>query len=70
MQRWNPITKETMENDYMQKGHKQKESIDEDLEALYRELKIGKISESSSNTYFLPLLTEKEQKLVDNNDLN
>ena len=54
----------------MQKGDKQKESIDDDLEDFYRDLKDGKISESSSNTYFLPLLTEKEQKLVDDNDLN
>lgn len=36
----------------------------------YHDLENGKISESSSNTYFLPLLTEEEQKLVDENDLN
>ena len=54
----------------MQKGDKQKESIDDDLEAFYHDLENGKTSESSSNTYFLPKLTEKEQKLVDDNDLN
>ena len=54
----------------MQKGDKQKESIDDDLEDFYRDLKDGKISESSSNTYFLPLFTEEEQKLVDDNGLN
>ena len=54
----------------MQKGDKQKESIDDDLEAFYHDLEIGKTSESSSNTYFLPKLTEKEQQLVDDNDLN
>ena len=70
MQRWNLIKKETMENHLMQKGDKQKESIDDDLEAFYHDLENGKTSESSSNTYFLPKLTEKEQKLVDDNDLN
>ena len=70
MQRWDLITKKDMENHYMQKGEKQKESIDDDLEDFYRDLKDGKISESSSNTYFLPQLTEEEQKLVDDNDLN
>ena len=49
----------------MQKGDKQRESIDDDLEDFYRDLKDGKISESSSNTYFLPLFTEEEQKLVE-----
>ena len=54
----------------MQNGNKQKESIDDDLGAFYYDLVNGKISESSSNTYFLPLFTEEEQKLVDDNDLN
>ena len=60
----------------MQKGDKQKESIDDDLEDFYRDLKDGKISESSyiffqnHRTYFLPLFTEEEQKLVDDNGLN
>ena len=54
----------------MQKGDKQKKSIDDDLEDFYRDLKDGKISESSSNTYFLPLFTEEEEKLVDENGLN
>ena len=57
-------------NHYMQKGDKQKESIDDDLEAFYRDLQHERISESSSHTYFLPKLTEKEQQLVDDNDLN
>ena len=54
----------------MQKGDKQKESIDDDLEAFYRDLQHERISESSSHTYFLPKLTEKELQLVDKNDLN
>ena len=54
----------------MQKGDEQKGSIDDDLEAFYSDLLNGRISESSSNTYFLPKLTEKEQKLVDDKDLN
>ena len=54
----------------MQKGDKQKESIDDDLEAFYHDIEIGKTSESSSNTYFLPLFTEEEQKLVEKEGLN
>ena len=54
----------------MQKGDKQKESIDDDLEDFYRDLKDGKISESSSNTYFLPLFTEGEQKIVEKESID
>ena len=70
MQRWNLITKETMESHCMEKGDKQNESINDDLEAFYHDLQLGKISQPSSNTYFLPKLTEKELKLVDENDSN
>ena len=65
MQRWNLITKETMEN-----HRKQNESIDDDLETFYRDLQNGRKSESSSNTYYSLKLSEKELKLVDENDLN
>ena len=70
MQRWNLITKEIMENHFMQKGDRQNKSIDDDLEVFYRDLQHGRISEPLSNTYFLQKLTEIEQELVDRNDLN
>ena len=70
MQKWNLITKEAMDNLTMQKDDKQNESIDDDLESLFRDLQHEKISESSSFTHFLSQLTEKEQKQVDQNDLN
>ena len=70
MQKWNLITKEGMENHCIKKDDKQNESIDDDLEAFYHDFQLGRISEPSSNTYFLPKLTEKEQKLIEENDLN
>ena len=54
----------------MENHRKQNESIDDDLETFYRDLQNGRKSESSSNTYYSLKLSEKELKLVDENDIN
>ena len=66
MHRWNLITKERMENYY--KGQEDKErihSVNDDLEALFGDIRLGKEPDEWIHTYFLPKLTEKEMKLVE-----
>ena len=42
-----------------------KTSVNDDLESLYEDLRLGKEPDEEVQTYFLPKLTEKEMKLVE-----
>lgn len=63
------ITKEKMED--MCKGQGLlKESVTDDIEALFADLQLGYEYESYSSTYFLPKLTSEEKELVQKKDSN
>ena len=57
------ITKEDME-DYS----KRRDSVNDDLESLFEDLRLGKEPDLHAHTYFLPKLTNEEMKLVDRKD--
>ena len=61
------ITKEMME-DYCKGRNDQKDSVNDDLESFFEELRIGKVPDEWVFTYFLPKLTEKELELVERKD--
>ena len=61
------ITKEKMET-YC-KGEKDlKESVNDDLESLFEDIRIGKELNEDAFAYYLPKLTEKELELVERRD--
>ena len=62
MWRRNLITKEKMEN-YC-KEESTEESVTDDLESLFEDIRLGKKPKSQMGTYFLPKLTTEELKLV------
>ena len=70
MTRFNLITKENMENYCKGKDDDVKESVNEDLESLFEDIRVGKEPDEDVSTYFLPKLTEEELKLVDRKDPN
>ena len=58
------ITKEATEKYY--KGEKfEKVSVNDDLESLFEDLRLGKQPQGGAYIYFLPKLTEKEMELVE-----
>ena len=61
------ITKEKMEN-YCNGKENDKDSVNDDLERFFGNLRLEKPSEEYVRTYFLPKLTEAEMDLVDNKD--
>merc|ERR1712062_272281 len=62
--RSNLITKAEMES-YC-KGEKwMKDSVNDDLESLFENIRLGKEPDERVNTYFLPNLTEEELELVE-----
>ena len=68
MFRWNLITKEKMEN--FCKGNDQnrpnlKESVNDDLESLIKDIRLGDEPNDEVETYFLPKLTNEESKLAE-----
>ena len=64
------ITNEKMENycNGNTPGKHDKDSVNDDLESFFRNLRLGKESEEYVRTYFLPKLTEVEMDLVENKD--
>ena len=69
MHRMNLITKERMENYYKGKeDEKRKHSVNDDLESLFGDIRLGKEPDECIHTYFLPKLTNKELKLVESKD--
>ena len=67
MERWKLITKEKME-DYYKGKQVYKESVHDDLDSFFDKLQNGWWEEEDVVTYFLPKLTEKEKKLVEQKD--
>ena len=70
MWRTNLITKEVMEN-FCNGGdlwHKRHDSVNDDLESLFEDLRLGNELKEKSFTYFLPKLTEEEMELVEKKD--
>ena len=63
------ITKEKMEEICKGQGLL-KESVNDDIEALFADLQLGNKPKAESSTYFLPKLTHEEKKLVEKKDSN
>ena len=69
MQRMDLITKEQMEN-YCMGEEAEKESVNDDLEKFFEEIRLGKDHDEFVETYFLPKLTEEELELIAAKDPN
>ena len=65
--RQNLITKEKMES-YCKGEKKAKDSVNDDLESFFENIRLGKEPDERVDTYFLPKLTGKELKLVEKRD--
>ena len=63
------ITQEKMEEICKRKGLL-KESVNDDIEALFADLQLGKKPKARSGSYFLPKLTQEEKELAEKKDLN
>ena len=61
------ITKEAMEK-YFKGEEYQKNSINDDLESFFEDIRLGKEPDELVETYFLPKLTEEEMELVETKD--
>ena len=69
MRRRRLITKEAMEK-YTKGEEWRKDSVNDDLESLFENIRLGKEPDEHVQTYFLPKLTEKELELVERRDTN
>ena len=69
MDREKLITKEAMEK-YTKGEEDFKDSVNDDLESFFEDLRLGKEPDELIYTYFLPKLTEEEMELVEQNDTN
>jgi len=69
MERLGLITKEAMEK-YCKGEKYQKDSVNDDLESLFEDLRLGKEPDEWVETYFLPKLTTEEMELVETKDTN
>ena len=65
--RWKLITKEEMES-YCKGEKDEKDSVNDDLESLFENIRLGKEPDEDVWTYFLPKLTEEELELVERRD--
>ena len=63
LERWELITKEKMES-YCKGEKDEKDSVNDDLESLIENIRLGKEPNRYVDTYFLPKLTEEELELV------
>ena len=63
------ITKEDMENYCKGENDYRKYSVNDDLELLFEDLRLGKKPTNAQYTYFLPKLTKNELKLVERKDI-
>ena len=69
LMKWNLITKEAMESFYKGEDYSHKVSVNDDLEALLEDLRMGKETDYEFvRSYFLPKLTEEELKSVRRQD--
>ena len=64
MSREHLITVEKMENYCNGKEH-EKESVNDDLDSFFEDIRLGKQPKNWAGTYFLPKLTEEELKLAE-----
>ena len=64
LHKWNLITKEEMEQ-YCKGERDRKDSVNDDLESLFQNIRLGKEPEEWTHTYLLPKLTPEELKLVE-----
>ena len=69
MRRWELITTEEMEN-FCNGKKLQEYSVNDDLESLSKDLRLGKEPDDYVKTYFLPKLTEEELQLVEREEPN
>ena len=69
MERIRLITKEKMEK-YCKGEEFRKDSVNDDLESFFEDLRLGKEPDKDVLTYFLPKLTKEEMKLVEQKDTN
>ena len=67
MRRWRLITHEKMDSYYKGK-QPETDSVDDDIESFFGDLRLGKEPNDRAVTYFLPKLTENELELVERND--
>ena len=67
MERLGLITKEAMEK-YCKGEEWRKDSVNDDLESLFEDLRLGKEPDEQRWSYFLPKLTEEEMELVETKD--
>ena len=65
--RFKLITKEEMES-YCKGEKDEKDSVNDDLESLFENIRLGKEPNEWVYTYFLPKLTEEELELVERRD--
>ena len=68
MTRENLITKERMESICRGEEKELKDSVNDDLESLFEDIRLGKQLDEWTETYFLPKLTEEELELVEKRD--
>ena len=67
MRRSRLITKEKMDSYYKGK-QPETDSVDDDIESFFEDLRLGKEPNDEAMTYFLPKLTENELELVERTD--
>ena len=67
LKRDNLITKERMES-YCKGEEAYKDSVNDDLESLFENIRLGKEPNEFVDTYFLPKLTKEELELVEKRD--
>ena len=65
--RRNLMTKEEMES-YCKGEQYQKDSVNDDLESLFENIRLGKEPDEQVTTYFLPKLTKEELEMVERGD--
>ena len=68
MWRFNLITKEVMENYCQGEIYEREDSVNDDLESLIEDLRLGKEPDEKVDTYFVPKLTVEELKMVQRKD--
>ena len=61
------ITKEDMEN-FCNGNERQKESMTDNLESFFEDIRVGKATDADIGTYFLPKLTDEELEMVERKD--
>ena len=66
LQRYGLIIKEKMES-YCKGEWPEKDSVNDDLESLFENIRLRKEPKKYANTYFSPKLTEEELELVKKN---